>query len=198
MSNYVKAVLILNAKKKSSKKCPECGSMMKNGECPECDSEEMTENAKKGGKSKGWTEEARKKAAMTRKRKSGEADYRSKNLKSTVSYLKDRVKATPAHLPAAQEYKRALADAEGALSKLNKKVATQSGAKRKASIAKLSEAKVAKATKTGAKRGENVSIKFNGKSQKVKVLQKLPSGGVLVKAPDGSKRLISSDGYKKL
>lgn len=96
MSNYVKAVLILNAKKKSSKKCPECGSMMKNGECPECDSEEMTENAKKGGKSKGWTDSARKKAAATRKRKksgktisAGEAMTKFKLHGETIKTLPD-------------------------------------------------------------------------------------------------------------
>lgn len=105
--NTTKALLIINAKKVS----------------------------KKGlGKTKGWTDEARAKAAMTRKAKkkvvsgkSGETDARIKNVKSTISYLKDRVKATPAHHPQAQEYKRSLAHAEASLSKVTKKVSGKSG-----------------------------------------------------------------------
>lgn len=59
-----------NKKKSQGKCCPDCGTTMKNGKCPECDSEEMTENVGKKGRKggKGWSEAARKKAAMVRKR----------------------------------------------------------------------------------------------------------------------------------
>lgn len=54
--NTVKALLIINAK---AMKCSECGGKMKNGKCSKCD---MTANAKKG-----WSDIARKKAALVRK-----------------------------------------------------------------------------------------------------------------------------------
>lgn len=74
-----------NAKKKQkSEKCPDCGTKMVNGSCPECD--EPTENAKK----KGWSDAARKKAAATRKRKSVK--------KNVDNFMKRKSSAVPSKL----------------------------------------------------------------------------------------------------